>query len=217
MTIEEMLREARAVDWSDLTSVFQVGGNLLTGLGQRKHDIVRLIESFPELRVECFPNFFKVVLGTDKETGANLRLHYFPSVAPGSRHSHRWAFSGRVLVGCLRHTIFEEDVDYAEREPGQEQPILVRDELPGSTYALGPVNVHSILPLEPSLTIVLRGPQVRSIRFVDIPGGERGWSRRYENEEGAASRGEVADAATARKVVAEILDLLPRAERTMVA
>lgn len=217
MTIEGVLRDARAVDWSDLTSVFQVGGKLLTGLGRRRHDIARLIESLPEPRVECFPNFYKVVLGADRETGANLRMHYFPSAVPGSRHSHRWAFSGRVLVGCLRHTIFEKDVDYAEREPGQEQPILVRDELPGSTYALGPVNVHSILPLEPSLTVVLRGPQVRSARFVDIPRVERGWSRRYENEQGATGRGEMADAATAEKVVMNILDLLPRVKRTMVA
>jgi len=140
-------------------------------------EMLDLMES-DQMRIEQFPNFFKMVLA-EFGGGGSLRLHVFPQRDIGSRHSHRWVFGSKVLVGRLQHNLYEEDTVYELREPGKEPLVSARVEFTGSNYVLWPSHVHSIEALEPTVTLVARGPEIRSRRFVDVPGIERGWARQY--------------------------------------
>ena len=206
--IGDFLEPARQISWGDLTVVHRIGSSILAELDNRRGVLIQSLEQSGPMKVEHFPNFFKVVLATDRATGWSLRLNYFYGEAEGSRHSHRWMFASRVLEGCLLHTIFEADEDYASRAPGTEPAILVRQERRGSTYALGPTNVHSIRSLQPSISLVVRGPEVRSARFVDIPGIERGWSHRYRREGQMIARGEQVKVATEGQVIEDVIRIL---------
>jgi len=208
--IEKFLVEARDIRWDELASVHGVSRRILAELDGRRDVLIDTIQQADALPVEHFPNFFKLVLAVDEGSGWSMRLHYFYREAEGSRHSHRWTFAGRVLEGRLLHTIFEADEDYAARAPGTEPMVLIREEQPGSTYALAPVNVHSIRSLQPSLTLVLRGPEVRSSRFVDVPGIERGWSHRYRTGHEMIRRGERVDSAETGEIVEDVIRMLAR-------
>lgn len=197
------------VDWSNQDNLLATAPRAVDALTRRHPDLVTAL-SAGGFRVERFPNFYKVVLHLDV-SGASLRVHYFPRPGAGSRHSHRWPFCGKVLTGLLRHTVFEEDVVYATRAPGEERRIMVRNEIPGNAYVLWPEHVHQIEAIQPTVTLVLRGPATRDIRFVDIPGVERGWSKRYERTDVVRSGAEVTGAAAAR-VLTEVAGLLRGAE-----
>ena len=164
------------VSWADPTSIVSLLPDALRIIADSRPTLSEYV--LDSERVEKYPNFYKVVL-REFATGVSMRLHFFPSPAVGSRHSHRWVFGSHVIAGRLIHNIYEEDTVYERREEGEEPLVMTRSEIPGGSYVLWPSNVHSIEVVEPSLTLVLRGPAVREQRFVHVPGVERGWSRRY--------------------------------------
>jgi len=196
------------IDWDDPGKVSRDVPVGLTAMSTASRSL-RLFVEERCLRVERFPNFFKLVLA-QSSNGASLRLHLFPRPGTGSRHSHRWAFGSRVIAGRMRHNLFEEDTVYAGRPAGSEPLVMSREEVAGVGYVLWPSHVHSIEALEPSLTLVLRGPETRQERFVDVPGVERGWARRYARVDSAVAGDEVAAQARA-EAIGQALDLLASA------
>ncbi|MFC7527322.1 hypothetical protein ACFQV6_01430 [Actinoplanes sp. GCM10030250] len=181
-SVSSAIERISGLDWRDANELTAVLPDVLEGIAREPERIRDLVASGSQ-RIEQFPNLYKVVLA-ESDGGPSLRLHVFPSAAPGSRHSHRWVFASRVLTGRLRHLLFEEDVTYEQRPVGAEPLVSARVELPGNSYVLWPSHVHSIEALEPALTLVIRGPESRQERFVHIPNGDRGWSRRYSASSG---------------------------------
>lgn len=190
------------LDWHDEASLTTVLPTVLESVAQEPGRIREILASGPQ-RVEQFPNFYKVVVA-ESDGGPSMRLHVFPRPTAGSRHSHRWVFGSRVLIGRLHHLLFEEDVTYERRPVGAEPLVSARVELPGSSYVLWPSHVHSIEALEPSLTLVVRGPEVRHERFVHVTNGERGWARRYAASSGLPT-GTPADSDVRAKVIDYVL------------
>ena len=194
-----------SLDWRDSTDLATVLPAILESVAQEPERLHKIVASGSH-RIEQFPNFYKVVLA-EFDSGPSVRLHVFPRPDAGSRHSHRWVFASRVLTGRLRHLLFEEDVTYEQRPVGAEPLVSSRVELPGNSYVLWPSHVHSIEALEPSLTLVVRGPEVRSERFVHLPDGKRGWSRRYPAASGLPA-GDPVEPAVRAKLIEHVLHQL---------
>lgn len=124
---------------------------------------------------EEYDIFAKVVLH-DNASGVRVRLHVFRPGYFDEPHNHRWSFASVILRGQYRHHLFG-NVDLDEHaDPASLRAVMVRRELPGSSYALHHSMVHTVVAEPYTVSLVIRGPAVKD-RFlvVDRGTGQSWW------------------------------------------
>ena len=117
----------------------------------------------------------KIVLHDDP-SGVRVRLHVFLPGYFDRPHNHRWSYASTILRGQYRHYLFgDADLDESV-DPANLKALMVRDEQPGSTYALHHTMVHAVVAEPYTVSLVIRGPAVKD-RFLvmDRKTGQSWW------------------------------------------
>jgi hypothetical protein len=163
-TLHEMVR----FDWSDpdellvradtlLDEVTRNGSRLLHSLLQRLPDRTDLHELCERL------DFMdKLVLWEDPELDVRLRLHVFRPGYVDWPHNHRFNFASRILSGSYLHNLYSELSLTSPLDSPEWVPRLSRVETAGSQYVLQHQAVHSLKAVEKVISVVFRGPIVKS-------------------------------------------------------
>jgi hypothetical protein len=130
-------------------------------------------------RSYAHPNGFRKLVIALLDGGTRLRLHHWPEgdVEPSNVHDHRWAFASAIIAGRVHSALFTtaENGEVTERylfapsKPGGRYTLSpdgrgrisvtsVAELGPGSTYALGPEQLHQVRANPNTLSLVLSGP-----------------------------------------------------------
>lgn len=133
-------------------------------------------------RSYAHPNGFRKLVVAFPENDTRLRVHHWPlgDTEPSNIHNHRWAFASAIVTGRVRSALLTtaEQGEAVERylfEPsqpggryklspageGRVSVTSVAEFGPGSTYALGPEQLHRVRVDPNTLSLVLSGPAER--------------------------------------------------------
>ncbi|HTJ72544.1 MAG TPA: hypothetical protein VL551_33710 [Actinospica sp.] len=157
------------VDWDDVESVEEPAYRFLESLSAdppRLNALLEQVRGTPELLAlsEHHPDIFDKVVLHDDASGIRVRLHVFLPGYSDAPHDHRWTFASRILRGGYRHRMYGA-VDLRSVPPADLAPVHVRTEQPGDHYVLHHTMVHALDAQPDTVSLVLRGPAVKS-RFV---------------------------------------------------
>lgn len=188
--IASVVEPMRSLDWEDVDAVEAVGRKVFETVDADRSILRSALENVadrPDLLTLCeHPDvevtvgqgqqFDKIVIYSDSESGVRVRLHVFWDGSYDLPHNHRFSFTSMILKGRLRHSLFGEagPDDAMLRSP--LKPLLVREEHPGSIYALHHSMLHSTVAEPQSVTLAFRGPASRERSFIVDPAtGRRIW------------------------------------------
>jgi len=209
MDMEAIVEPLRALedadDWSDIDAVEATTRKVLDALTSDRsviREILRDLPKRPELLALCehYDILDKIVLWDDP-TGFRVRLHIFLPGYFDRPHNHRWSYASAILRGEYRHYLFGNVELHETVRPGALDPVMVRAEQVGNTYALHHSMVHAVVAEPYTVSLIVRGPAVRD-RFLvmDRRTGESWW------QYGAAQES-VEDAAKKRMSVERFREL----------
>jgi hypothetical protein len=178
--LETIIEPLRSLDWEDTDAVEAATAKalaMLTSQPQMLRDILLDLPERPDLLGLCehYDILDKIVLHDDP-SGVRVRLHVFLPGYFDRPHNHRWSYASTILRGQYRHYLFG-DADLDESiDPASLKALMVRDEQPGSTYALHHTMVHAVVAEPYTVSLVLRGPAVKD-RFLvmDRKTGQSWW------------------------------------------
>jgi len=168
------------LDWEDTDAVEAATVKalaMLTSQPRMLRDILLDLPERPDLLGLCehYDILDKIVLHDDP-SGVRVRLHVFLPGYFDRPHNHRWSYASTILRGQYRHYLFG-DADLDETiNPASLKALMVRDEQPGSTYALHHTMVHGVVAKPYTVSLVIRGPAVKD-RFLvmDRKTGQSWW------------------------------------------
>ncbi len=193
--IVEPLRSLDLEDWDDIDAVEATTRKVLEALVDDRSVIRRILTDLPgrpELLALCehYDILDKIVLWDDP-TGFRVRLHVFLPGYFDRPHNHRWSYASTILRGEYRHYMFGNvELDETVR-PGDLDPVMIRQEQVGYTYALHHSMVHAVVAEPYTVSLVIRGPAVKD-RFLvmDRKTGDSWWQygAKLESAEEAAKK-----------------------------
>jgi hypothetical protein len=168
-TLEAMMAPLRSLDWGDTDAVEVAAVKALAMLAADRHalrDILLALPQRPDLMALCehYDILDKIVLHDDP-SGVRVRLHVFLPGYFDRPHNHRWSYSSMILRGRYRHYLFGDAELDESADPTSLRALMVRDEQPGSTYALHHTMVHAVVAEPHTVSLVIRGPAVKD-RFL---------------------------------------------------
>jgi hypothetical protein len=167
--METIIEPLRSLDWEDTDAVEAATVKalaMLTSQPRMLRDILPGLPERPDLLGLCehYDILDKIVLHDDP-SGVRVRLHVFLPGYFDRPHNHRWSYASTILRGQYRHYLFG-DADLDETvDPASLKALMVRDEQPGSTYALHHTMVHAVVAEPYTVSLVIRGPAVKD-RFL---------------------------------------------------
>jgi hypothetical protein len=178
--IDTIIEPLRSLDWEDTDAVEDAtikALSTLTAHPQTLRDILLDLPERPDLLGLCehYDILDKIVLH-DNPSGVRVRLHVFLPGYFDRPHNHRWSYDSTILRGQYRHYLFG-DADLDETiKPASLKALMVRDEQPGSTYALHHTMIHAVVAEPYTVSLVIRGPAVKD-RFLvmDRKTGQNWW------------------------------------------
>jgi hypothetical protein len=178
--METVVEPLRSLDWEDTDAVEAATVNALAMLILQRRMLCGILLDLPErpdLLGLCqhYDILDKIVLHDDP-SGVRVRLHVFLPGYFDRPHNHRWSYASTILRGQYRHYLFG-DADLDESiDPANLKALMVRDEQPGSTYALHHTMVHAVVAEPYTVSLVIRGPAVKD-RFLvmDRKTGQSWW------------------------------------------
>lgn len=168
--LDTRIRALRSLDWNDLGAVELESTRLLDILDADRALLGAMVARIPsEQRLanlcEHYDILDKLVVHDD-ESGFRVRLHVFQPGYFDRPHNHRWTYTSRILRGSYRHFLFGADTDFREGIDVREMtPMMIRTEVPGSTYSLRHDMVHSVTAEAHAVSLIVRGPAVKD-RFL---------------------------------------------------
>jgi hypothetical protein len=178
--METIIEPLRSLDWEDTDAVEAATVKalaMLTSQPRMLRDLLLDLPERPDLLGLCehYDILDKIVLHDDP-SGVRVRLHVFLPGYFDRPHNHRWSYASTILRGQYRHYLFG-DADLDETiDPTSLKALMVRDEQPGSTYALHHTMVHAVVAEPYTVSLVIRGPAVKD-RFLvmDRKTGQSWW------------------------------------------
>ncbi len=178
--METIIEPLRTLDWEDTDAVEATAVKALAMLTSQRRmlrDILLDLPEQPDLLGLCehYDILDKIVLHDDS-SGVRVRLHVFLPGYFDRPHNHRWSYASAILRGQYRHYLFG-DADLDESiDPASLRALMVRNEQPGSTYALHHTMVHAVVAEPYTVSLVIRGPAVKD-RFLvmDRKTGQSWW------------------------------------------
>ncbi len=178
--METIIEPLRTLDWEDTDAVEATAVKALAMLTSQRRmlrDILLDLPEQPDLLGLCehYDILDKIVLHDDS-SGVRVRLHVFLPGYFDRPHNHRWSYASAILRGQYRHYLFG-DADLDESiGPASLRALMVRNEQPGSTYALHHTMVHAVVAEPYTVSLVIRGPAVKD-RFLvmDRKTGQSWW------------------------------------------
>ena len=187
--METIIEPLRSLDWEDTDAVEAATVKalaMLTSQPRMLRDILLGLPERPDLLGLCehYDILDKIVLHDDP-SGVRVRLHVFLPGYFDRPHNHRWSYASTILRGQYRHYLFG-DADLDETvDPASLKALMVRDEQPGSTYALHHTMVHAVVAEPYTVSLVIRGPAVKD-RFLvmDRKTGQSWWQYGASQEPG---------------------------------
>lgn len=177
--IDPFLADVRALDWNDLDAVEATNRKVLTILAERPdvlHALLHQVTQRPELLALCehYDILDKLVLYDDQQYGFRVRLHVFLPGYFDRPHNHRWTYSSRILHGSYRHYLYGPDDGLTDTsDVDQLVPLMVREEVAGSTYTLHHRMVHAVVAEPYTVSLTVRGPAVKQ-RFLVMDRATKG-------------------------------------------
>jgi hypothetical protein len=178
--METIIESLRSLDWEDTDAVEAATVKALAMLTSQRRMLRGILLDLPERPdllglCEHYDILDKIVLHDDP-SGVRVRLHVFLPGYFDRPHNHRWSYASTILRGQYRHYLFG-DADLDETiDPANLKALMVRDEQPGSTYALHHTMVHAVVAEPYTVSLVIRGPAVKD-RFLvmDRKTGQSWW------------------------------------------
>jgi len=178
--LETVIEPLRSLDWEDTDAVEAATVKALAMLTSQQRTLRGILLDLPEQPdllslCEHYDILDKIVLHEDP-SGVRVRLHVFLPGYFDRPHNHRWSYASTILRGQYRHYLFG-DADLDESiDPASLKALMVRDEQPGSTYALHHTMVHAVVAEPYTVSLVIRGPAVKD-RFLvmDRKTGQSWW------------------------------------------
>ena len=172
------------IDWEDMKALEAVGVPILKTLARRPALIAAAMEHVlgdAQLFARCETDEFfdRVVLFDGRDRYFSVRLQSLVQCEEDRPHNHRASLCTMILSGGYEHHLYRsplswaDDPDMGAMAAAELTRIMVRDEKPGSTYALHHSAFHSASPSGLHFSLVLRGPSRRKrLLFFDRIGGE---------------------------------------------
>lgn len=178
--METIIEPLRSLDWDDTDAVEAATVKALAMLTSQRRmlrDILLDLPERPDLLGLCehYDILEKIVLHDDP-SGVRMRLHIFLPGYFDRPHNHRWSYASTILRGQYRHYLFGDANLDETIDPASLKALMVRDEQPGSTYALHHTMVHAVVAEPYTVSLVIRGPAVKD-RFLvmDRKTGQSWW------------------------------------------
>lgn len=178
--METIIEPLRSLDWEDTDAVEAATVKALAMLTSQRRmlrDILLDLPERPDLLGLCehYDILDKIVLHDDP-SGVRVRLHVFLPGYFDRPHNHRWSYASTILRGQYRHYLFGDADPDETIDPASLKALMVRDEQPGSTYALHHTMVHAVVAEPYTVSLVIRGPAVKN-RFLvmDRKTGQSWW------------------------------------------
>lgn len=168
--VADLVGPPGAVPWDDPRAALGVAGGVLEAIsadGELLPALVAGVSGPDRQGCESYPCMDKLVLWQSDDRRTRLRLHLFSPGYSDRPHNHRWSFASRILRGRYLQSIYgtEDVVLDAVRRRAQVRPLLAHDEGLGSHYFLEHSLVHSLRTDVLTVSLVLRGPAVKSEYF----------------------------------------------------
>ncbi len=178
--IETIIEPLRSLDWEETDAVEAATVKALAMLTSQQRMLRGILLDLPERPdllglCEHYDILDKIVLHDDP-SGVRVRLHVFLPGHFDRPHNHRWSYASTILRGQYRHYLFG-DADLDETiNPANLKALMIRDEQPGSTYALHHTMMHAVVAEPYTVSLVIRGPAVKD-RFLvmDRKTGQSWW------------------------------------------
>lgn len=202
--METVIAPLRSLDWEDADAVEAAAVKafaMLTAHQRALRGILLALPERPELLGLCehYDILDKIVLHDDP-SGVRVRLHVFQAGYFDRPHNHRWSYASMILRGQYRHYLFGDAELDESVDPASLKALMVRDEQPGSAYALHHTMVHAVVAEPHTVSLVIRGPAVKN-RFLvmDRTTGQSWWQYgasqepAYEAEHKRMSAGRLAE------------------------
>ena len=150
----------------------------------------------------------KLVVWEDRERDLRLRVHVFRPGYTDAPHDHRFDFATRIVDGSYRHSLYESDALISEPKAALE-PVMVRTESAGSGYLLRRDAVHAVHAQERAVSLMLRGPLLKSSATILSPTHDEPMVLRSAQTETASQRrAKQMSAADLAAVTGEVLGVL---------
>lgn len=158
-----------SLDWEDIDAVAGAARKALAALTDDPEHLRAALLDLPErldllMLCEHYDILDKIVLHDDP-SGVRVRLHVFLPGYFDRPHNHRWSYASTILRGQYRHYLFGDAELDETIDPGSLRALMVRDEQPGSSYALHHAMVHAVVAEPYTVSLVIRGPAVKD-RFL---------------------------------------------------
>jgi hypothetical protein len=167
--MNDLIEPLIGVDWNDVDGVACAAAPVLENLSTdpsllREH--LKKIRSQKELFAlsEHHPGVFDKVVLHDDASGIRVRVHIFLDGYTDAPHDHRWTFASRIVRNSYRHRMYGA-VDLETVAADDLNPIHIRTEKEGDTYVLHHTMVHALEAEPDTVSIIVRGPAVKS-RFM---------------------------------------------------
>lgn len=211
--VDEILRAAIKIDWADAASANGIADDIFDALPGGDL-LARRIRQVVETRgdgadCESYQQMDKLVLWQSDDRSLRLRLHVFHPGFFDRPHNHRWSFVARILTGGYLHSLYgSEDTVGASAGAGHApRARFARQETPGTQYYLEHSLVHSLSADRIAVSLVLRGPSVKSDYFTWEPAASALVLSRGAAQESTADR---TAKAMSDKRFEQVLDTLVR-------
>lgn len=164
---DELVAELPDHDWENARLGIRLAGAWLERAATSGviPDALDALGSSPALLAKCehLRGLNKLVLHDDRTTGVRLRLDVFGAAYEDLPHNHRWSYASRIVRGGYDQ--FVHGTICAESTPADLRtmaPVFATHFGPGATHFLHHSVVHSLSVLPYTISLVLRGPAVRS-------------------------------------------------------
>jgi len=194
------------INWEDQNSALDFCLPILDSLANQPSLMVDALEYAFEhdpvllARSEIDHFLDRAVLFEDHSLDCSIRLQKLHAGDGDRPHNHRASFATLILQGEYRHAIHSHpaDLDYRQQTPPMTveeiegmKTVIDRVEKPGSYYAIHHSLVHSTRPTKDHLSVLIRGPSVKTRNFFfDEKRKQSFWhvSTQDETEEAIAGR-----------------------------
>jgi len=170
--VERLLGRSLQIEWDEPSKALSTVNRVMDAIVERPDLIQDLVEGVSldqggAYACESYPQMDKVVLWQAPNDDSRLRLHLFSPGYFDRPHNHRWSFASRVLHGSYLHSLYGHEDDVRRslsngQPPGVQMATVVGQ---NQDYLLHHTAVHSLRVSQPTVSLVLRGPAVKSEYF----------------------------------------------------